>query len=128
MGLLWGCSADVEVPEAPTAQKISDVLLKQLEVAETHCKSGNVGVGDLSALDMSVVWLRGHLIKEGTGTEEQIAALDDIHRRIVALGRGSGAIPGENEAGRPPSPASVEGIVNQIRAVLETIPRSEPAK
>jgi len=124
--LVVGCGVDVDVPEPRTVPEISSVLLQQVRIAEEHHEAGTLTTGHLSALNMSVVWLRGHLANSDTGTDEQLQALDEIHRRLVSLRRNSGADPEANEPTDKLDPDTVDEILRKIRAVAETIPDTIP--
>ena len=119
--LIVGCGADVDVPKPRTVPEIRSVLLKQVRIAEERRQAGTLGTGDLFALNSSVLWLHGHLAS-GDGTDEQLQALDEVHKHLVSLLRNSGADP---EADPPTGQLdlnAVDEILRKIRAVAETIP------
>ncbi len=119
--LIVGCGADVDVPVPPTVSEIGNVLLRQVRVAEEHRQAGTLGASDLFALNTSVLWLRGHLANDG-GTDEQLQALDEIHKRLVSLLRHSGADPEAEEMTGKLDLNAADEIFRKIRAVLGTIP------
>jgi len=111
VALIVGCSVEVEVPKPRSAAKISDVLEGQLTVVEEACRTGELSAEHLSALNMSVVHLQGHLKSEGKASDDQLADLDHIHRQLVRLRQGGQL-----------NPEDVKTIVANIRSVLASLP------
>jgi hypothetical protein len=98
--------------------RITEVLQRQVDVAEEACSSGSVDGATLTALNMSVVHLRGHLASKNMATPEQLARLENVHRRITQLRRGAGAGPG---GPGPLDAASVRPVLGELRDILATL-------
>ena len=126
---LLGCGGGATAPGASTAADVKARTLARIQTLEGQVESGTVTARDVQALVQSLRYLVGHARAQKVGTEEQVAAIEQV--AVQLAGQSAPARPpadwkpGEDappDAGAVVDTASLKDLLPRIRQAVEALP------
>ena len=122
---LWGCGGEPATTPEATVADIQARTLKRVETVEAQASKGSATVKDVQQLVQSLRFLAGHARTQKVGTDEQIAALDELAGRLVALTQGPSRQP---EDWNPGEDKPIEApVVSDASTLGEILPKIRDA-
>ncbi len=124
-----GCGGDVTAPSASSAADVKARTLARVQTLEGQLESGAVSARDVQALVQSLRYLAGHARTQKVGTEEQVAAIEQVAGQLA--GQSAPARPPEDwkpgedapaDAGAVVDTASLKDLLPRIRQAVEALP------
>jgi hypothetical protein len=125
LAALWGCGGEPPAKPEATVADIQARTLKRVETVEAQASKGSATVNDVQQLAQSLRFLAGHARTQKVGTDEQLAALEELAGQLVALTKGPSRQP---EDWNPGEDKPVEApVVSDASTLGEILPKVREA-